>query len=274
MSSHPPEAVAVVIPSHNYARFLGEAISSALGQTHAPSAVIVIDDGSTDDTSSVVRSFDDLVIYVRTERIGANAARNLGLEYVGEATHVVFLDADDVLEAEYIAACLEALRGAPEASYAYTQMARFGDEDGTSNYPEWSLEELLRKNFIHISALFRAPVARRFRFDDRLKRGSMDWDRYLSLAAAGHSGVLVDRPLLRYRRHEASIQRQLRGEPRRRHLLALQLGWKHRRLYGWRRLARHTEFHLYKAAAYSAPTRLRRRLLRRFSGPLQGVRPL
>lgn len=259
MSSSTPR-VAVVITCHNYGRYLSDAVGSVLRQTHPPAEIVVVDDGSTDDTPAVVVSFGDRVAYLRQPQGGANSARNRGLRHVGSASHVIFLDADDMLEPDYISACLQALAADPEASYAYTQMARFGDECEVSNYPEWSLAELLRKNFIHIAALIPIDVARRFPFDESLQIGSMDWDRFLSMAAGGHKGVLVDRPLLLYRRHEASIQRGLRRAPHRRHLLAARLAWKHRRLYG-AHLPRQVVFHLRKAT--SSLTRLQIRRARR-----------
>ena len=254
-SSHP--RVAVVIPCHNYGRYLSDAVDSVLRQTYSPAEVVVVDDGSTDDTPAVSAAFGDRVTYIRQAQAGANAARNRGLHHVGSATHVLFLDADDMLEPDYISACLQTLAAAPEASYAYTQMARFGDEHEISEYPEWSLAELLRKNFIHIAALFPLEVARQFPFDESLRAGSMDWDRFLSMAARGHKGVLVDRPLLLYRRHDASIQRGLRREPHRRHLLAARLAWKHRRLYG-ASLPGQVVFHLYQATRSLARLQVRR----------------
>src|SRR5437773_3781756 len=87
--------VSVVIPTYNYARYLPEAIDSALAQTHAPLEVIVVDDGSTDDTPRVLAVYGDRIRVIRQANRGPGAARNTGIaaargEYVG------FLDADDV----------------------------------------------------------------------------------------------------------------------------------------------------------------------------------
>ena len=65
-----PESVAVIIPTYNYGRFIAEAIQSVLSQTRPPDELIVVDDGSSDDTSQVVASFGDAVKYVIQENSG------------------------------------------------------------------------------------------------------------------------------------------------------------------------------------------------------------
>jgi glycosyltransferase involved in cell wall biosynthesis len=89
-------AVSVVIPTHNRAHAIGEAIGSALAQTFREFEVLVVDDGSTDDTETVVRAFHDSRLrYIRMDKnSGASAARNRGVaEAKGE--YVAFLDSDD-----------------------------------------------------------------------------------------------------------------------------------------------------------------------------------
>ena len=77
MSDHRPW-VSVVIPSLNGESFLGQAIESVLAQDYEPIEIIVVDDGSTDDTVGVARSFP-MVTYLRQEHAGISAARNLGV---------------------------------------------------------------------------------------------------------------------------------------------------------------------------------------------------
>ena len=87
--------VDAIITCHNYGRFLGEAIESVLGQSHPSSSVVVVDDGSTDETAAVAARYADRgVRYVQGPLGGAGQARNAGLE-VTSAPLVAFLDADD-----------------------------------------------------------------------------------------------------------------------------------------------------------------------------------
>src|SRR5687768_12542943 len=87
--------VSVVIPAYNYGRFVGAAIESVLGQTFADFELVVVDDGSTDDTGDVVARYSDSRLrYIRKENAGLPAARNTGIR-AGTADLVAFLDADD-----------------------------------------------------------------------------------------------------------------------------------------------------------------------------------
>lgn len=87
--------ISVIIPARNYGRFLGEAIGSVLEQDEPADEIVVIDDGSTDNTREVVRACGDRVRHVWQEAAGIAAARNRGLEETtGE--WVAFLDADDI----------------------------------------------------------------------------------------------------------------------------------------------------------------------------------
>ena len=98
MSSAPsePPALSVIVTSHDYERYVGEAIASALDQHGAAGEVIVVDDGSTDGSREVIESFGERVIAIFTANRGQAAAQNTGFAASsGEA--VLFLDADDLL---------------------------------------------------------------------------------------------------------------------------------------------------------------------------------
>lgn len=86
--------VSVVIPTYNYARFLGEAIDSALAQTRPALEVIVVDDGSTDATSEVLAAYGDRIRVLRQQNQGVAAARNAGIA-AARGEYLAFLDSDD-----------------------------------------------------------------------------------------------------------------------------------------------------------------------------------
>ena len=110
--------VSIVIPTHNCAQYLGGAIRSALRQTHRQIEVIVVDDGSTDDTVKVVRAFGDAVRYLYQQNAGPSAARNLGLAHA-RGEYVAFLDADDEVRPEWVTMLRKSLRAAAfEARFA------------------------------------------------------------------------------------------------------------------------------------------------------------
>ena len=86
----------IVIVNHNYARFLRRAIESALAQTYCDTEVVVIDDGSTDDSAEVIRSYGDLVVPVLKSNAGQSSCYSRGLA-VSSGDLVLYLDADDFL---------------------------------------------------------------------------------------------------------------------------------------------------------------------------------
>ena len=104
--------VSIIIPVFNGERFLAEALGSVFAQDHRPIEVIVIDDGSTDASTAVARTFDEVVL-VRTGHGGAAAARNLGLAHA-TGSFLAFLDADDLMTPGRLTAQLEYLRTHPE----------------------------------------------------------------------------------------------------------------------------------------------------------------
>jgi glycosyltransferase involved in cell wall biosynthesis len=92
MASRP--TVSVVIPTYNQARFLAEAVESALGQSEPPLQVIIVDDGSTDDTPAVLEALGDAVLTIRKANAGVAAARNSGAR-AARGDLLAFLDSDD-----------------------------------------------------------------------------------------------------------------------------------------------------------------------------------
>ncbi len=230
------QLVSIVIPTYNLAPFVPDAIESALGQTYVPIEVIIVDDGSTDDSAAVAQRYEPRVRVLQLPNRGLAAARNAGLD-AARGAFVVFLDADDVLDPRYVRRCVETLLARPGCAYAYTQVEYFGTREGRSQFPPFDLARLKEKNFVHASALLRTEAARRFRYRESMRDGWEDWDLYLAMAAAGLVGVLVDEPLLRYRQRDDSMLASF-DDGERRFAVRRQLVRHHRRLYGWRALMR------------------------------------
>src|SRR4051812_26302017 len=110
--------VSVVIATYNSGRFVGQAVRSVLAQTYRPFEIVVVDDGSTDDTAGVLAGYRDGVRYVYQENRGPAAARNRGIaEAAGEL--VAFLDADDEWHPEKLSRQWEALSASPRAGLVH-----------------------------------------------------------------------------------------------------------------------------------------------------------
>lgn len=114
--------VSFVIPVHNGALYLRESIESALSQTVAPSEVIVVDDGSEDDSAAIAESFGYPVRCARRGHAGQAAARNHGVS-IASGDFIAFLDADDITVPHRIERQLACFQARPELDFcdAYTQ---------------------------------------------------------------------------------------------------------------------------------------------------------
>jgi glycosyltransferase involved in cell wall biosynthesis len=195
-----PPLCSIVITNHDYGRFVGEAIESALAQRHPALDVLVVDDGSTDDSLEVIARYP--VRLIRSTGQGVIHARNLGAcRARGEL--LLFLDADDVLDVEYVGRCHAALASAPRrVAYAYTHMRMFGTEERIFEAHPFSAQRLIAGNFIHVSALMRRDVFLAIGgYNPRFALGWEDYELWVRMLDRGYTGVLVPEPLLHYRQH-------------------------------------------------------------------------
>jgi glycosyltransferase involved in cell wall biosynthesis len=110
--------IAVVLPTYNRAALLGRAIESVLSQQRRPHELIVVDDGSTDDTTAVVSRFGDAVRYVVSRHGGAAAARNRGVEYA-QSPFVAFLDSDDYWDSGHLRRMGDAIEATEGSAWLY-----------------------------------------------------------------------------------------------------------------------------------------------------------
>jgi glycosyltransferase involved in cell wall biosynthesis len=232
-------SVSVVIPCYNQGRFLGEAIASAGAHQGLVSEIVVVDDGSTDETSTVALR-DGSVTYLRQERRGLSEARNSGWR-ASSGDYVVFLDADDRLLPGAIKAGLEAFRRWPRAAFVFghyelidelgavlptwRELRVADDRTLTTGDFELALPDgrrvarssqarrvsdhytaMLRRNYIsmHAAVVYHRAVLEETRgFDPRLS-ALEDYEFYLRVTrthpVAGHDEVVAQ-----YRRHPAAM---------------------------------------------------------------------
>ena len=121
------ETVSVIIPAYNAGRYIGEALQSVLDQTIIPSEIIVIDDGSTDETERVVAAFDTIRYYKQFNQ-GTAKALNHGIEK-STGDILMFLDADDVCMPSRIALQLKAFSESPTTDMVFGGMVQFISPD-------------------------------------------------------------------------------------------------------------------------------------------------
>lgn len=210
-------AASIVITNHQYGRFVGAAIDSALAQ-RVPCQVIVVDDGSTDDSLSVIESYGSRVEVVAKPNGGQASAFNAGFERC-RAPVVLFLDGDDLLDPEAAGAVVDALAERPDAPRCQFHLG-FVDAAGRAlpgglpevdrALPRGILLEQLTTNPDDIAwqptsgnAFRTSALARLLPMPTEPYRISAD--HYLSNLSALHGPVLaIDRPLGSYRLHGAN----------------------------------------------------------------------
>jgi glycosyltransferase involved in cell wall biosynthesis len=204
-----PSLVTVAIPCFNYSHYLGKAIHSAQAQQYRPFEIIVVDDGSTDDSAAVAARAG--VRLIRQPNLGLGAARNAGLA-AATGEFIVFLDADDELLPDALDTGVATLRAQPAAS-CVVRRSQLMDSLGRalpSNYRNIDSEDLygewLRANFVWTpgAAMFRRErVAEIGGFPAELGPAS-DYAVYLALARGGDV-VLDPRDVVRYRHHDRNM---------------------------------------------------------------------
>jgi glycosyltransferase involved in cell wall biosynthesis len=121
--------VSIIIPCYNAEAFVAEAIQSALSQSYEPTEIVVIDDGSTDSSLSVIKSFDDEITWVTGPNRGVSSARNRGIE-IADGELIKFLDADDRLPEDAVATQVCQLRNLGTERASVYGDARLIDDKG------------------------------------------------------------------------------------------------------------------------------------------------
>lgn len=206
--------VSVIVPLYNAAPFIGEALESIIASTYQPIEIVVVDDGSTDNSLRVAQAFVDSHPQVRVlhqANAGVSAARNHAIrEAKGE--YILPVDADDRISATFIEHAVAAFTD--EVRVVGCKAAFFGERQGEWRLPAFSPALLARKNMIPISSLFRRADWERvggFCEEDIFRE---DWDFWLSLMELGGTYVRLDETGLFYRvtsgsrRHTAKHQKR------------------------------------------------------------------
>jgi glycosyltransferase involved in cell wall biosynthesis len=203
-------SVTVVIPCYNQAHFLGEAIESVLAQSYPDFEIVVVDDGSTDDTSEVAGRYEKVRL-IRQENGGLSAARNAGLGQ-GRGEYVVFLDADDRLLPEALEVGVRELEARPECAFVSGHIRLIAADGSPLEIPpqppnaEDHYAKLLRYNYVWTpgSVMFRSSILSCVGGFDPSVNATADWDIYLRIARdypVRHHGEVV----AEYRQHGTSM---------------------------------------------------------------------
>lgn len=211
-----PGLVSVVVPTYNYGHFLPQALDSVLSQMDVDLEVIIVDDGSTDDTSGVVAGYAGPVSFIRRDHSGLSAARNTGLA-VAKGEFLVFLDADDILGPGVLISQSAFLRSNPQAWMTVCKsffFETFGEDGLPLKKGQWHLfKNDLDIHLCHFNIapphafMLRSRVCEKIgSFDDSLK-ACEDHDFWFRASLAGYSPEANPDGFVFYRRHAGSLSR-------------------------------------------------------------------
>lgn len=197
-----PPLVSIIVPCYNYGHFLAECLNSVLQQTYGNWECVVVDNGSTDNTSEVCKTFttkDVRFKYQYTEQKGVSFARNTGIKH-SSGKYILPLDADDKIEAAFLEKTVNAMESHPEICLVYSKARLFGAASREWNLPEYHFKDLLVENSIFCTALYRrSDYDKTQGYNEQMKEGFEDWDFWISLLKDGGKVFKVPEVLFNYR---------------------------------------------------------------------------
>ncbi len=211
-----PPTVSVIMPAYNSARFIGEAIESVLGQTWPKTELIIIDDGSTDETASIIKSYGDRVRYVYQQNARQAVARNAGIA-ISKGEYLAFIDADDVWGEEKLQKQLDKFQSNPSlglVSCSTIEIDEFSKQIGvkSTNLRGKALRSILlgegAAGINGSSPLIPRQVIESVGLFDPELTPVEDTDMFCRIAAR-YPIDYVDEPLVLYRSHSGNMHRKL-----------------------------------------------------------------
>ncbi len=210
--------ISVVIPTYNYGHFVTGAVESALAQTYPDREILVVDDGSTDDTRDRLSPFEGRIRYIHQENRGLSAARNTGIR-AAQGALIAFLDSDDLWHPEKLAVQARYLADHPEVTLlASDHRDMHTSEVGEVDWPCVDESRAIEAHAVPFEELVIGSrfgpcgvVARKWCFDevglfDETLRSAEDLDMWIRIASR-FPVVKLDFPLWVYRQHGANMHK-------------------------------------------------------------------
>ena len=197
-------SISVIIPVYNGEAYLREAIDSVLNQTYRPSEILIIDDGSTDNSASIAQSYPS-ICYIYQINQGVSAARNVGIQ-AAQGKFIAFLDADDMWTPNKLEVQLSYLLKHPHIGYTFTKQ-RILLEPGREA-PAWFREDLLLEDhpgFVPSTLVARKKIFEQVGyFNSKYRRGE-DTEWLTRARNAGISMAVIPETLLLRRMHDHNL---------------------------------------------------------------------
>lgn len=207
--------VSIIVPCYNHGRFLEATVQSVLDSSYKDIEVIIVDDGSTDDSaerSKMLKERFTGVKYIFQKNAGPSAARNNGIRHA-RGNYILPLDADDLISPDYISKAVSVLENEPTVKVVYAEAEKFGAINKRWKLKPYSARALAMDNMIYVSAIYRKTDWERvkgYTEDTMLVRE--DWEFWIKMLKDG--GEVVKLPFVGfyYRIHSASRRKSMSKE--------------------------------------------------------------
>ena len=202
------ELISIIVPCYNQAQYLEESIQSAIDQTYSNIEIIIINDGSTDNTEEVAlllqKKHPDKIQVISQKNAGLPEARNNAIKQ-STGTYILPLDSDDLIEKNMVSSCLKHMIE-HNVDIVYVQQQCFGVKNHLIERLPFSKNNLLYKNISGPTSLYKRAVWEKIGgYAKNMQGGYEDWEFWLHAFKQGYKFQLLPEPLQLYRRHEVSM---------------------------------------------------------------------
>jgi glycosyltransferase involved in cell wall biosynthesis len=202
--------ISVVIPCYNHANYLPSAVESVLLQTLQDFEIIIVNDGSTDNTSEISEqiindnsSFQIKVI--NQHNSGLSNARNTGISQ-SSGQYILPLDADDTISPTMLQECTQVLDHHKSVSIVYTDRQDFGEIDEVAMAGSFEMKYIKYFNQISYCSMYRKQIWDEIGgYRTNMKFSGEDWDFWVAAASRSHIGYHIQKPLFNYRRRSDGL---------------------------------------------------------------------
>jgi glycosyltransferase involved in cell wall biosynthesis len=214
METRRANLVSVIIPAYNAELYLAEAIESVLAQTYRTVELIVVDDGSTDNTALIAKKFADSVRLIHQTNQGLSAARNAGIRSA-QGEIIALLDADDLWESCFLEVMVSALEQNPQLIGAYCGFQYINAEGSIVGRPSLRVvaPEVFHETLLYngnwlapSGVIFRKSVAFEVGLFDEEIGPVADTDLWIKLSSRGPL-IGLPQPLIKYRQHDGNMSK-------------------------------------------------------------------
>ena len=198
--------VSVIIPCYNQGKYVSDAINSVLAQTYKDIEIVIVNDGSTDNSNEIIKTFADkyknILFFDENKNKGVINARNMAIE-AASGEFILPLDADDTIEPTYIEKAVKILKENPNIGIVYCKARMFGIKNEYWDLKDFDKSNILYENCIFCTALFRrTDFFNVGKYKDYMKFGFEDYDLWLSFIEQGFDVYRIEEVLFNYRKYK------------------------------------------------------------------------